>query len=214
MDGDQTIDAFTAAGTYNGAMGTYMCNDASTDCTVSLDADGMITAMSDGWVFTPDAGATSDVADADYLYYGFWLQRTTNEGGVTYGEVQTFAGAQGWELSTTTGIEAVTGGATYNGDAVGVFVNNVTDDQGAIASSTSGQFSADVVLNATFGGGGVLANNQFTIGGTVSDFVLNGQFGEVENDWSVTLGAADFSGRDATATPPPHCPARPHPATT
>ena len=35
-------------------------------------------------------------------------------------------------------------------------------------------------------------NNHFTIGGTVTDFVLSG--GE-ENDWGVSLGLADFSGR-------------------
>ena len=54
----------------------------------------LITGVSDGWVFTPDAGATSDVADADYLHYGFWLKRTTDEDGVlTYNEVETFAGS-------------------------------------------------------------------------------------------------------------------------
>ena len=42
-------------------------------------------------------------------------------------------------------------------------------------------------------------NNQFTIGGTISNFVM--QHGE-ENDWAVALGLADFGGRDATATPP------------
>ena len=39
---------------------------------------------------------TVDVADADYLNYGFWLMRTTDEDGVlTYDEVSTFAGASG-----------------------------------------------------------------------------------------------------------------------
>ena len=48
--------------------------------------------MSEGWIFTPDMGATSDQPDYDYLHYGFWLQKTTDEDGVlTYNEVQTFA---------------------------------------------------------------------------------------------------------------------------
>ena len=86
-------EAFEAAGTYNGAMGTLQVQWHA-DCTVTLDAMGAITAMSDGWIFTPDAGATSDVADADYLNYGFWLKRTTDEDGVlTYNEVETFAGS-------------------------------------------------------------------------------------------------------------------------
>ena len=50
--------------------------------------------MTDGWIFTPDKGATSDVADADYLHYGFWLMRTTDaDGAITYNEVETFAGS-------------------------------------------------------------------------------------------------------------------------
>ena len=43
-----------------------------------LDADGMITAMSEGWIFTPAKGATSDQPDYDYLHYGFWLQKTAD----------------------------------------------------------------------------------------------------------------------------------------
>ena len=36
-----------------------------------------------GWAFIPDEGATSDVPDADYLHYGFWLKRTADADGVT-----------------------------------------------------------------------------------------------------------------------------------
>ena len=43
---------------------------------------------------TRQTGATSDVADADYLHYGFWLARTSKDGVVTsYDEVETFAGS-------------------------------------------------------------------------------------------------------------------------
>ncbi len=38
----------------------------------------------------------SDVADANYLRYGFWLKKTTKDGATTeYNEVQTFADARG-----------------------------------------------------------------------------------------------------------------------
>ena len=47
-------------------MGTYKCNGTAA-CTVTLSAKGGITELSDGWIFTPDKGATSDVADDDYL---------------------------------------------------------------------------------------------------------------------------------------------------
>ena len=39
-------------------------------------------------------GHDLDVADADYLHYGFWLKKTTDaDGAVTYNEVETFAGS-------------------------------------------------------------------------------------------------------------------------
>ena len=151
-DDDTTTDdmdeAFEAAGTYNGAMGTYRCN-GTTDCMVTLDADGMITAMSAGWVFTPAMGATSDVPDADYLRYGFWLKKTADsDGAITYNEVQTFAGSS---VAATGSVAAVTGSASYSGGATGVYVHSVTNDDGTRASATSGQFAADASLMATFG---------------------------------------------------------------
>ena len=197
--GDQTVEAFETAGTYNGAMGTYRCGAPDTggsDCMVTVNAKGELTAMSTGWVFTPAMGATSDVPDGDgYLSYGFWLERTKDADGVvtSYGEVETFAMATteiGETVAST--LEVVTGSATYEGGSVGVYVKNVLDDQANIVSATSGHFSADVELTATFGGGDVADNNQFTIGGKITDFVL--QHGE-ENDWGVGLGLADFSGR-------------------
>ena len=50
--------------------------------------------MSEGWIFTPDTGATSDVADYDYLHYGFWLMKDDRRRRRdTYNEVETFADA-------------------------------------------------------------------------------------------------------------------------
>ena len=208
MEGDQTIEAFETAGTYNGAMGTYRCNNPTEECTVTVDAKGVITAMTDGWIFTPDAGATSDVADANYLSYGFWLKKTTDADGVlTYNEVETFARAMSHPETVGSDVEMVTGSATYDGSAVGVYVKNVLDDQANITSATSGHFVADVELNANFGGGGVAANDQFSIGGEITGFVL--QHGE-ENDWAVGLGLADFSGRAEGMAPGKSAPGSAH----
>ena len=182
-------EAFETAGTYNGAIGTYRCNGA-VFCTVGFDEDGKINAIGDGWIFTPARGAKSDVADAEYLHYGFWLTRTTKDGETTYNEVETFAGSK-LAASVGAGIGTVEGSATYEGGSVGVYVKNVLDDQANIDSATSGHFSADVELTANFGGNNVPINDQYTIEGTVTDFVLSG--GE-ENDWAVKLGLADFSG--------------------
>ena len=81
----------------------------------------------------------------------------------------------------------------YKGGSVGVYVKNVLDDQANIVSATSGHFSADVALTANFGGGNVRPNDQFTIGGKITGFVL--QHGEA-NDWAVGLGLADFGNRE------------------
>ena len=198
-DGAQAVVAFETEGTYNGAMGTYKCNaeDGGSDCSVTLDAKGAITAMSDGWIFTPATGAKSYVADAEYLHYGFWLMRTTKDGATTYNEVETFADSS-LVASTVAELDDVVGAASYEGGSVGVYVKNVLDDQANIVSATSGHFSADVELTANFGGGNVPDNNQYTVEGTVTDFAL--QYGE-ENDWAVKLGLVDFSGRAADAKP-------------
>ena len=196
---DNMDDATEVEGSYNGASGTYRCDaTAGTNCTVGIDAMGAITAIGAGWIFIPDDGATSDVADAEYLSYGFWLQRTTDAMGVvTYDEVETFAMATGYAESAAY-LGDVEGTASYSGSSVGVYVNNVLDGQGSIVSATSGHFLADVALDASFGGPGVATNNQHTISGTIDNFRLSG--GE-DNDWSVALGLADFSGRTAGNEP-------------
>ena len=156
-------------------------------------------------MFTPDEGATSDVADADYLHYGFWLRRTTDEDGVlTYNEVQTFAGSS--IAATTAALRSVTGSATYDGGAVGVYViNNEYDvDTGVVVDATSGHFQADASLMATFGqvnddqdeGTIGLTNQLNTITGTIDNFVL--QHGEA-NTWSVALDG-DITQNAGTAS--------------
>ena len=203
--GAQKVAAFETAGTYDGADGTYKCNAADSggsDCSVTLNAKGVVTEASEGWIFTPADDAKVDVDDSSYLTYGFWLKRTTDaDGATTYNEVETFATAEGMEESedgsSNTQIGSVTGTATYEGGAAGVYVKNVTDNAGATVTATAGQFEAKVELNASFGGGGVAANNQYTISGEVTDFTLHptGGTSPEANDWGVSLNLADFSGR-------------------
>ena len=193
MDVDETMAAAEIMGTFDGAMGTYKCADDANNCSVTVDGEGVVSAVANDWIFIPASGVTIDVDDTDYLHYGFWLTKTTDsDDATTYDEVETFAGATGHPETIDNDLETVVGTATYEGGTVGVYVKNVLDDQANIVSATSGHFKADVELNASFGGGNVAANDQFTIGGTVSKFAL--QHSE-ENDWAVKLGLADFSGR-------------------
>ena len=204
--GDDPADdmdaAETATGSYNGATGTYTCAGGADGCTVTLDAAGMLTAMSDGWIFTPDMRATSDVPDADYLHYGFWLKRTRDAmDAVTYDEVETFAGSS---VPASGDVGSVTGEATYRGGATGVYVRNVYNSDGTIDRATSGHFMADADLMVVFGqvndasGEGTIAPNRlYTLNGTIDNFMLSG--GEA-NMWSVDLhgdinaGSGDASG--------------------
>ncbi|MYA28679.1 MAG: hypothetical protein F4090_02175 [Nitrospira sp. SB0672_bin_25] len=212
-DEDETKAAAEVMGTYNGAMGIYKCT-GTTDCTVNVNAKGELSAMSDGWVFFPAAGATSDVADSDYMHYGFWLKRTTDKDGVlTYNEVETFAGSS---LAASTGseLDSVTGSATYSGGATGVYVHSTVNPDGTEASATSGHFTATANLTAYFAqtvddtttgttdnpvdeSGQVAPNMLNRITGTINNFMLSG--GEA-NNWSVALrglraaGANTFTG--------------------
>ena len=200
-DEDETMAAAEIMGTFNGAMGTYKCADTASNCSVTVNVMGEVSAVSDDddWVFIPVDGAQIDVPDANYLSYGFWLKKTTDaDGATTYNEVETFAMATGIDETGDSNLVDVEGTATYEGGAVGVYVKNVLDDQANITSATSGHFKAAVELNASFGGGGVAANDQFTIDGDITGFVL--QHGE-ENDWTVKLRPTDFSGRTAGNEP-------------
>ena len=197
---DDMDEAFEAAGTYNGAMGTYKCNGGANECTVTLDAMGMITGMGTGWIFTPDPGATSDQPNYDYLNYGFWLKRTTDADGVlTYNEVETFAGSS---VVPSGNVGLVTGKADYEGGATGVYVRNVSTAGGS-HSATSGHFTADASLTVYFGqvndaeGDGTIAPNLLNaLTGTVDKFMLAG---EEENKWSVAL-KGDIVEGDGTAS--------------
>ena len=192
--GNQGRDAAAVEGAYNGADGTYTCNNASggADCTVTVNAKGDVTAVSAGWVFTPDKGATSDVADANYLRYGFWLKKTTKDGATTYNEVEAFADAVG-HLDFTMSSN-VHGTATYEGGATGVYVHEVVKSDGTRASATSGHFAADAELNVNFGGGDVAVNKHYSLTGTIDNFQLAG---EEANTWSVSVKADGFDTADS-----------------
>ncbi len=189
-DVDESRDAAELAGTFNGSMGTYKCN-ATAACTVTVNAMGVVSAVSNDsdWVFIPATGATTDQPDYDYYHYGFWLKKTTDEDGVlTYNEVETFAGSS---VNASGDVATVTGSATYEGGAVGVYVKNVYNSDRTLDVATSGHFTADVSLTATFGqvnnaaGTGTIAPDKLnTLTGTIDNFALSG--GE-DNDWSVAL---------------------------
>ena len=96
----------------------------------------------------------------------------------------------------TAAVTAVEGTATYAGSALGVYVHNVLDPAGEVASATGGSFTADAELTASFGqtmedattdaieAGQIAPIDTNTISGTIDNFELAG--GEQQN-WSVEL---------------------------
>lgn len=197
--GNQPREAAMVAGSLNGADGTYTCNtgDGGANCTVTVNDKGVLTAISTGWIFTPAEGATSDQPDYDYLNYGFWLKKTTEDGVTEYDEVETFHMAVGMANSTGT----IVGSASYDGSAVGVYVHNVLSEGGGMVESrTAGHFTADASLMAYIGtDNDVPVNKHNTFTGTINNFMLSG--GEAQ-DWSVALKGtvnASFALEDGTA---------------
>ena len=56
-------------------------------------------------------------------------------------------------LEPTTELSNVSGTATYDGDAAGVYVHETKKEDGTLDTATSGRFTADVALKAYFDGG-------------------------------------------------------------
>ena len=186
-------DAVYLSGTYDGAPGRFRCTGT---CTVTNDGKGGPSALGGTWHFKPNAGAMVHQADAQYLYYGWWVSKDS-KGMPT--AASAFAGRFGTE-ATDDGLDVVdltdatlTGSATYVGNAAGKFaITNVLDSTG-----NGGHFTADAMLEAKFNGE---ANPGVT--GTIDNFRLND--GTENPGWSVSLarGALSTTGITAPAENP------------
>ena len=175
------VDEGMHRGRFDGAMGTYECT--SSDCSVTVNDKGKATEIAGSWTFTPDSGAMVDVADKDYMHYGFWLDTKTKDGAVSsYDTVQTFAFSSLPDAAGT--LDEVTGTAEYSGGAAGVYVHNTLNPDSTVAVKTSGRFTADVSLNVAFDGSTTRKEN--SIHGSISNFQL--EHGESHN-WNVGITA-------------------------
>ena len=196
-EGNQTVGAYD--GTFYGVSGEYRCSGT---CSASRDADGM-AVLAGTWTFVPDGDNPEDAVlnaaldDDDYLTFGYWLQTTAaTETDPAMYAVQTFS--QG---SMPYGdVSDVLGSATYMGKAGGLYTHEETPAElrGQDAEDvTTGSFSADVTLNATFAGMGSTApEDRFMISGTVTDFTNDA--GRVFDGWTVTLQDAPLNPAGAS----------------
>ena len=177
-------DPFT--GTFDGAPGTYTC--VST-CTLSTNLDGELDEVGGVWHFTPDdAEFLVPVPDSDYVYFGYWM----HESDVNDAPVIMVAAVAGGTVESLIGtVQALEGLATYEGSATGVYVKRRVSPDNEVESRAGGQFVADAMLTASFGGGDVPANDHYSIVGTIQDF-RDRYGGIIDSTWDVALEKALF----------------------
>ena len=180
---------FTARGTYDGAPGEFRCTGTDA-CTSTNDGKAGPSLMTGTWHFKPDVGAMTSPADANYLYYGWWVRKDADDEPTS---ASAFAGIVGDVdgTGTTTGGDALTGSATYEGHAAGKFAIHRTAD----GSNNGGHFTADAELTAKFGA--FAADNSNGMKGTIDNFRLND--GSDDPGWSVSLNRSAW-GADGAIT--------------
>ncbi len=203
-------------------------------CQVSLSKEGFIkvtrasitdtgatpteplTGLANGTVYlnflTDDTRAELNEAtisltrpDSEYTVMGYWM----DEEGSIY-NVDTFATARygpAGETGITDNTKQLTGSATYNGDAVGVYVLNAPMEGHEMETDLyNGEFEAAVELTASFN-----ADNDggFTVSGTIDDFIsLTNPDRDTLDDWTLLLNGSttnnsngSFTGTTAAESP-------------
>ena len=173
------------AGTFGGGSGTgtYRCIGAA--CSVTLDDRGAPTAMGGpSWVFVPDSGAMVEIPDYDHLHFGWWLSEKTDG---AWG-FQTFADAERFPAGAGNVDAKWEGTATYRGAAAGVWAK-MDVSGGRVTAASSGEFTAEAVLTASFYG----ALDAGVVNGEIASF--RDGTGRSLDGWRATLNAAMLTAK-------------------
>ncbi len=172
--------AASVSGMFYGVSGRFVCGSA--DCIVTRDSKDKVTNT--GTItFTPtayDADVTMAkyaTPDADYTSFGYWMESKKQRDDSYNHDIRTFHHGMGGALATLTSLE---GSAEYYGAAAGVYVKK--DGAGDSLVVTDGDFTADAMLTARFGGDTIAVRDRNKISGTISTFM----------DGSTNLGFADL----------------------
>ena len=189
-------------GSFFGIEGKFACG-GSAACVARANNQGALVFSGD-WSFTPDGYVAGDAADGntpatgtmvqgvipdpDYMAFGYWLKKTTARDGTVSYEVHINQDGG----SPVTDISAAQGTATYAGPATGIFMKKTVDPNGEPTSPfSSGQFVADAMLTASFGGDTVGTSHQNTVTGTITNFMDSN--GASIADWELTLSRSTSS---------------------
>ena len=180
------MDGAEFTGMFDGAPGIYTCVSM---CKLSTNLDADLVAVVGDWQFAPDDDEfLVPVPDSDYVHFGYWLNESEVGGEPAY-MVDAIAG--GTVESAIGTVQDLEGRATYTGAATGLYVIKTFTLDGEVQNRTGGQFTADAMLTATFGGGGVPADSHYSIVGSIKDFAdRSGR--AIDSSWSVELKAVRF----------------------
>ncbi len=179
---------------YMGITGRLFC--AGTECMAEAD-DGGNMVLKGMLYFAAADGVSEDqlyIMQEDgegymqydlYASYGYWLTADANDASMV--TLQTFASSDGINSPagaiTTNANAELAGTATYMGKAAGMSMMKSFDpDTGKDENHMSASFTADVMLEAVFGGSASLS-------GTISGF--DGE--AADTAWEVKLTGGDFA---------------------
>ena len=216
IDPDQVISTEHGA-TFTGAYvtedgnipGTYTCVNVGTTCSdpgdpnTSLETGKLILSMAldANWQFESDNDVKKgNVADKDYMYYGYWLQmpvkQSDSDNAESY-EFKVYSGGTGENVFSVNALllddlDGYT--AVYKGGAAGRYVTRNLQFKDEVADPLSpgfhGRFTATAELTAYFGEvsrfaaeGEDIPNRQNMLGGSINDFKDGGK----KLDFEVTL---------------------------
>ena len=206
--------------------GTFTCDaddctpfpEAITDITEVLLGITLLTAevkLMDGWEFVSDNNVPEgETADANYMYFGYWLKSPVGDGTTDVYAFRTYSGGNGEMMNefdetnrtvfvTDVGDAILT--AKYEGGAAGMYVSRELLLVGGLVDEfsrgSSGRFTAKAELIAQFGphpeSGEMDATvtEENTLRGTISEFMD----GDLDLGFEVTLEQSPITPMDGTA---------------
>ena len=208
----QGSSATSFQGQFHGISGVYECTGS---CSAQNNADGKLVILGGTWTFDPtlsyqapsgsgtlngiDAVMVSSVLpDEDYLSFGYWMKEIPRTRGRST-QYQVGAFAEGADLyGGTNGVNVTQVGlltetATYTGPAVGMFVRRTLTNAGTSVPTSSGNFTAEAELIASFGGNNVATANQFTVDGMIDGF-RDADGLMIDDNWKVDLTRTPITG--------------------
>ena len=183
------MDDATFMGMFAGAPGIYTC--VST-CKLSTNMDAELSAVGGTWYFTPNSASDPvSVDDSDYIHFGYWMNEAeVNDEPV----IMAAAIAGGTDPSPISTVQRLEGQASYAGAATGLYVIRTFTLDGEVNRRTGGQFTADAMLTAYFGGNDVAVNKHYSVVGEITDFV-DRRGRAIDSSWSVDLQKALFGSQ-------------------